>query len=107
MNAKTKEIAEAMDEWRQYGVSGDTRLDVAKALGQLPAVNRRIIVLRVFEELTWAECASAMGYGETKAAAARAKAVFTESALAMKKILTRNPKVVPLVRARLDKRGGI
>ena len=107
MSAKTREIAAAVEEWRQHGMTGDTRMDVAKALGQLPAPNRKIIVLRFFEEMTWAECAEAMSYGRSKKMTpAQARILFRTSAEAMKKILTRSPKTVPLVRARLDKKGG-
>jgi DNA-directed RNA polymerase specialized sigma subunit len=102
---KTQEIADAMEDWRSHGKTGDTRIDVHRALEKLPAPNRKIIILRAFEEMTWEECAEAMSYGRTrKLTPAAARTLYRDSAIAMKKILAGSPKAVPLVRARLDKK---
>lgn len=97
----TPDIDKAVREWREHGVAGDTKMDVHKALAKLPAPNRRLVVLRVFEGHTWAECAEEMNKGAShKMTPDGARRMFRETAVAMKKILTRSPKLVPLIKPR-------
>ena len=95
----TPKIEEAMAEWRAHGHAGDTSHDVNRALGRLPAPNRRLVILRVFEGMTWRECADEMSLGRAhKMTPEMARSMFRDSVVALKKIITRNPKLVPLVR---------
>jgi RNA polymerase sigma factor (sigma-70 family) len=47
--------------WRKDQSLADRKLAVQKAIQSLPADQRRLIVLRFFEESTFDECAEAMG----------------------------------------------
>lgn len=97
----TPAIEEAMTEWRNNGHSGDTKIDVHRALAQLPAPNRRLVVLRVFEGHTWKECAEEMSKGRAHTMTAEAaRSMFRTSAVTLKKILSGQAKATPLVKSR-------
>jgi RNA polymerase sigma factor (sigma-70 family) len=57
-NVSTNDIVAT---WRQDVSLADRKLAVQKAIQTLPADQRRLIVLRFFEESTFEECAEAMG----------------------------------------------
>lgn len=96
----TPEIADAISHWKEHGHEGETKMDVHKALELIPVVNRRIVILRFFEGMTFAECGEAMNI-----TAGQARRLFLASALALKKVMTRNPKLVPLVSKKLVAKG--
>lgn len=97
----TPDIEAAVSDWREHGHAGDTKIDVHRALQQIPAPNRRIVLLRVFEGHTWKECAEEMSKGRAhQMTPDQARHMFRTSALALKQILTGKPKATPLVKTR-------
>jgi RNA polymerase sigma factor (sigma-70 family) len=64
--------------------SADVKYDVHRALAKLPVVNRRIIVLRYFEEMTFKEAGEIMGISDEAA-----RRLFVTSARALKAELER------------------
>ena len=75
---------EATTDFTAHKLDADTKIVVHKAIGQLPAEQRRIIVLRFFEEETVEECAESMGIDP-----ARARILYREACLGLKAILGR------------------
>ena len=63
-NVTTQDL---VSTWRQDISLADRKLAVQKAIQSLPADQRRLIVLRFFEESTFDECAEAMGVSVTTA----------------------------------------
>lgn len=97
----TPEIEAAVSDWRTHGHSGDTKMDVHRALAKLPAPNRRLVILRVFEGHTWAECADEMSKGQAhKMTPEQARYMFRTTAIALKKILLGQTKATPMVKSR-------
>jgi DNA-directed RNA polymerase specialized sigma24 family protein len=68
--------------WRQGVSLEDRRLAVQRAIQALPADQRRLIVLRFFEESSFEECARAMGIG-----AGECRIMYSAACLELKKLL--------------------